>query len=114
MFLNVDSLTLGWLVTGKVEIFVPRAAQTAVAAAHRAAVVPRAAQTAVAAVHRAAVVPRAAQTAVVPRAAQTAVAAAHRAAVVHTVVGVRKVGAAHIVVVLIRTVVQHGWRIAVD
>jgi hypothetical protein len=88
MFLNVDSLTLGWLVTGKVEMFVPRAAQTAV--------VPRAAQTAVAAVHRAAVVPRAAQTAVaaaqtavVPRAAQTAV--------VHTVV-----------------VVQHGWRIVVD
>ena len=113
MFLNVDYLTLGWLVTGKVEMFVPRAAQTAVAAA-QTAVVPRAAQTAVAAVHRAAVVPRAAQTAVVPRAAQTAVAAAHRAAVVHTVVVVRKVGAAHIVVVLIRAVVQHGWQIAVD
>ena len=104
MFLNVDYLTLGWLVTGKVEMFVPRAAQTAVAAA-QTAVVPRAAQTAVAAVHRAAVV---------PRAAQTAVAAVHRAAVVHTVVVVRKVGAAHIVVVLIRTVVQHGWQIAVD
>ena len=104
MFLNVDYLTLGWLVTGKVEMFVPRAAQTAVAAA-QTAVVPRAAQTAVAAVHRAAVV---------PRAAQTAVAAVHRAAVVHTVVVVRKVGAAHIVVVLIRAVVQHGWQIAVD
>ena len=88
MFLNVDYLTLGWLVTGKVEMFVPRAAQTAVAAVHRAAVV--------------------------PRAAQTAVAAVHRAAVVHTVVVVRKVGAAHIVVVLIRAVVQHGWQIAVD